>query len=249
MVVEATNVEQLEALELGHLAFLSRGLGSFAGWSGRARVARAFRAGASAREARRRGSFFQDPSLQILGFATDSICLVCCRHSEGFFTQSGSTYFREIRGAHSGSAPNRFPTPSGPGLRLLPSWLGRARHGPTNFEQEPAPRGRRPGPPGDRHFTDDFALFAAHQRGGRLASCGLSASGSGWWLRRRLPCQTSCHLSPACSVSWTTRRGSSWSSRRSGRSRWKPQDGELWGMCRPSLPMLWTASGGQGASV
>ena len=179
-------------------------------------MARAFRAGVSARKARRRGSFFQDPSLQIPGLRNRFyICLVCCRHSEGFFTQSGPTYFREIRGAHSGSAPNRFPT------RLL-GWGG-----PTNFEQEPAPRGRRPGPPGDRHFTDDFALFAAHQRGGRLASCGLSASGSGWWLRRRLPCRASCHLSPACSISWTTRRGSPWSSRRSGRSRWKPQDGEL----------------------
>ena len=91
----------------------------------------------SAREALRRGSGKKDSSLVIPGLRNRYyICLVCSRASS--LRAGPPTSEKSVGSAASGSALNRFPTPLGPGLRLLPSWLGRARHGPASFEQEPA---------------------------------------------------------------------------------------------------------------
>ena len=97
-ILEATTVALLEEIELGHLASLACWLGEFPGWSGRARVARAYRAGVSAGQLLARGSFIQDASLPIPGLRNRHyICLVSSRHPGGFYTQSASTYFREIK--------------------------------------------------------------------------------------------------------------------------------------------------------
>ena len=98
-VLDLTTAQELETYDLGHLASLGRTLGNAGpGWTGRARIARAFRAGVSAALVLSGPVEYQSSSAPLNQRNRYYICLRTSSRPNGFWTLSSSTFFAEVRG-------------------------------------------------------------------------------------------------------------------------------------------------------
>eukprot|EP00439_Symbiodinium_sp_Y106_P050470 s1087_g6.t1 len=100
-ILDRSTPQELESLDLGHLNRLAVGLGSGAGgWTGRARLGRAYRAGVGARLKLAGTCSYTNASPTIDIKNRIYICLRGPLHPEGFWTTSSTRFFQEVRGAN-----------------------------------------------------------------------------------------------------------------------------------------------------
>ena len=101
-VLDITAPSALAELDLGRHWELARGLGADQGWSARARVGRAFRAGVGALVVLE-GLHRYQPSSPPLPTLRNRfyVCVRCSRYPDGFITQSATTFFRLVAGPNN----------------------------------------------------------------------------------------------------------------------------------------------------
>ena len=94
--LDATTLVDLSALELGPLSRFTRGLASVGEWSPAARVARAYRAGISARAVLEGRSDYQASSLPVPTRNRIYVVLRCRAEPQGFVTDNFRTFLDRV---------------------------------------------------------------------------------------------------------------------------------------------------------
>ena len=94
--LDATTLAALGALELGPLARFARGLASVGDWSPAARVARAYRAGLSAKSVLEGRTDYQASSLPVPTRNRIYVVLRCRAEPEGFVTDNFRTFLGRV---------------------------------------------------------------------------------------------------------------------------------------------------------
>ena len=98
-VLDLSSPTELGALDLGHLNSLAASLGACSGgWTARARLGRAYRAGVSARLVVQGRFDYQQASATLDVRNKFYVCLRCSKRPSGFWTSSARTYFTNISG-------------------------------------------------------------------------------------------------------------------------------------------------------